>query len=135
MNQILLKKGIDMASSLNKAILIGRLGKDPETKFTQGGGAISKFSIATDEEWKDRNGEKQKKTEWHNIVAWRRLAEICNQFLVKGKQVYVEGRIETKKWEDKEGNERRTTQIAADKMIMFGGEGKKEQKDDDAVVF
>ena len=128
-----------MASSLNKAILIGRLGKDPETKFTQGGVAISKFSIATDEEWKDRNGEKQKKTEWHNVVAWRRLAEICNQFLVKGKQVYVEGRIETKKWEDKEGNERRTTQIAADKMIMLSGEGKKEEKkvveDDDAVVF
>ena len=128
-----------MASSLNKAILIGRLGKDPETKFTQGGVAISKFSIATDEEWKDRNGEKQKKTEWHNVVAWRRLAEICNQFLVKGKQVYVEGRIETKKWEDKEGNERRTTQIAADKMIMLSSEGKKEEKkvveDDDAVVF
>ncbi len=124
-----------MANSLNKAILIGRLGKDPETKFTQGGVAISKFSIATDEEWKDRNGEKQKKTEWHNVVAWRRLAEICNQFLVKGKQVYVEGRIETKKWEDKEGKDRWTTQIAADKMIMLSGEGKKEQKDDDAVVF
>ena len=124
-----------MANSLNKAILIGRLGKDPETKFTQGGVAISKFSIATDEEWKDRNGEKQKKTEWHNVVAWRRLAEICNQFLVKGKQVYVEGRIETKKWEDKEGKDRWSTQIAADKMIMLSGEGKKEQKDDDAVVF
>ena len=128
-----------MANSLNKAILIGRLGKDPETKFTQGGVAISKFSIATDEEWKDRNGEKQKKTEWHNVVAWRRLAEICNQFLVKGKQVYVEGRIETKKWEDKEGKDRWTTQIAADKMIMLSGEGKKEEKkvveDDDAVVF
>ena len=124
-----------MANSLNKAILIGRLGKDPESKFTQGGVAISKFSIATDEEWKDRNGEKQKKTEWHNVVAWRRLAEICNQFLVKGKQVYVEGRIETKKWEDKEGKDRWTTQIAADKMIMLSGEGKKEQKDDDAVVF
>ena len=124
-----------MANSLNKAILIGRLGKDPETKFTQGGVAISKFSIATDEEWKDRNGEQQKKTEWHNVVAWRRLAEICNQFLVKGKQVYVEGRIETKKWEDKEGKDRWTTQIAADKMIMLSGEGQKEQKDDDAVVF
>ena len=80
-----------MASSVNKAILIGRLGKDPETKFTQGGVAIARFSLATDESWKDQNGEQQQRTEWHNIVAWRRLAEICGQYLMKGKLVYIEG--------------------------------------------
>ena len=111
-----------MASSVNKAILIGRLGKDPETKTTQGGVAISRFSMATDESWKDQNGEQQQRTEWHNIVAWRRLAEICGQYLSKGKLVYVEGRIQTRSWEDPEGNKKYTTEIQADKMVMLSNE-------------
>ena len=115
-----------MASSVNKAILIGRLGKDPETKFTQGGVAIARFSLATDESWKDQNGEQQQRTEWHNIVAWRRLAEICGQYLMKGKLVYIEGGLQTRSWEDKEGNKRTTTQIQADKMVMLSG-GKPEE--------
>ena len=115
-----------MASSVNKVILIGRLGKDPETKFTQGGVAIARFSMATDESWKDQSGEQQQRTEWHNIVAWRRLAEICGQYLMKGKLVYIEGRLQTRSWEDKEGNKRTTTEIQADKMVMLSG-GKPEE--------
>ena len=107
-----------MASSVNKAILIGRLGKDPETKFTQGGVAIARFSLATDESWKDQNGEQQQRTEWHNIVAGRRLAEICGQYLMKGKLVYIEGRIQTRSWEDKEGNKKYTTEVVVN---PFGG--------------
>ena len=110
-----------MASSVNKVILIGRLGKDPETKFTQGGVAIARFSLATDESWKDQNGEQQQRTEWHNVVAWRRLAEICGQYLIKGKLVYIEGRLQTRSWEDKEGNKRTTTEVQADKMVMLSG--------------
>ena len=115
-----------MASSVNKVILIGRLGKDPETKFTQGGVAIARFSMATDESWKDQSGEQQQRTEWHNIVAWRRLAEICGQYLMKGKLVYIEGRLQTRSWEDKEGNKRTTTEIQAEKMVMLSG-GKPEE--------
>lgn len=110
-----------MASSVNKVILIGRLGKDPETKFTQGGVAIARFSMATDESWKDQNGEQQQRTEWHNVVAWRRLAEICGQYLIKGKLIYIEGRLQTRSWEDKEGNKRTTTEVQADKMVMLSG--------------
>lgn len=111
-----------MGSSVNKVILVGRLGKDPETKTTNAGVAMSRFSIATDESWKDQNGEQQQRTEWHNIVAWRRLAEICGQYLTKGKLVYVEGRLQTRSWEDPEGNKRYTTEIQADKMVMLSGE-------------
>jgi single-strand DNA-binding protein len=109
-----------MAGSVNKVILIGRLGKDPEVKYTQGGKSVAHFSIATDETWKDQNGERQQKTEWHNIVAWEKLAEICGQYLNKGKQVYIEGRLQTRSWEDKEGNKRYTTEIRADTMVMLG---------------
>ncbi|MEW5974711.1 MAG: single-stranded DNA-binding protein [Acidobacteriota bacterium] len=109
-----------MAGSVNKVILIGRLGKDPEVKYTQGGTPIARFSIATDEVWKDQSGEKQQKTEWHNIVAWSKLAEICGQYLAKGKQVYIEGRLQTRSWEDKEGNKRYTTEVRADQMVMLG---------------
>ena len=84
--------------------------------------AISRFSMATDESWKDQNGEQQQRTEWHNIVAWRRLAEICGQYLSKGKLVYVEGRIQTRSWEDPEGNKKYTTEIQADKMVMLSNE-------------
>ena len=110
-----------MSNSVNKVILVGRLGKDPEVKYTQGGTAMARFSLATDEVWKDQSGEKQQKTEWHNIVAWNKLAEICGQYLSKGRLVYIEGRLQTRNWEDKEGNKRTTTEIRADNMVMLGG--------------
>jgi single-strand DNA-binding protein len=112
-----------MAGTVNKVILIGRLGKDPEVKYTQGGTAIARFSLATDEFWKDQNGERQQRTEWHNIVAWDKLADICGQYLTKGKQVYIEGKLQTRSWEDKEGNKRYTTEIRADNMVMLGTRG------------
>ena len=119
-----------MANSVNKVILVGRLGKDPEVKYTQGGSAVARFSLATDEVWKDQGGEKQQKTEWHNIVAWNKLAEICGQYLAKGRLVYIEGRLQTRNWEDKDGNKRTTTEIRADNMVMLGGrpeEGRQER--------
>ena len=112
-----------MSGSINKVILIGRLGRDPEVKYTPSGQAVAKFSIATDETYKDRNGEQQRRTEWHNIVAWRRLAEICGEYLVKGKLVYIEGRIQTRQWEDREGNKRNTTEIVAREMQMLSPKG------------
>jgi len=111
-----------MAKSLNKVMLIGRLGKDPELKYTSGGTPFCRFSIATDDVWNDKNsGERQEKTEWHNIVAWDRLAEICNQYLTKGRLVYIEGSLQTREWDDQEGNKRRTTEIRARDMVMLGG--------------
>jgi single-strand DNA-binding protein len=108
-----------MANSVNKVILVGRLGKDPEVKYTQAGVPVARFTLATDESWKDQSGEKQQRTEWHNIVAWRKLAEICGQYLNKGKLIYLEGRLQTRSWEDKEGNKRYTTEIQADNMVML----------------
>ena len=108
-----------MANSVNKVILVGRLGKDPEVKYTQTGVPVARFTLATDESWKDQGGEKQQRTEWHNIVAWRKLAEICGQYLNKGKLVYIEGRLQTRSWEDKEGNKRYTTEVQADNMVML----------------
>lgn len=105
---------------VNLVILVGRLGKDPEIRYTQDGAAVCNFSIATSETWKDRNGEKQQKTEWHRIIAFRKLAEICNQFLQKGSQIYLEGSIHTRTWEDKDGNKRSTTEIRMDTMKMLG---------------
>jgi single-strand DNA-binding protein len=110
-----------MSSSVNKVILVGRLGKDPELKYTQGGTPVVRFSLATDETWKGQNGEKQQRTEWHNVVAWRKLAEICGQYLNKGKLVYIEGKVQTRNWEDKDGNKRSTTEIVADNMVMLSG--------------
>ena len=110
-----------MATSVNKVILVGRLGRDPEMKFTQGGVSYAKFSIATDETWKDQGGERQQRTEWHNIVAWRKLADICGQYLTKGKLIYIEGRLQTRGWEDKDGNKRSTTEVQADNMVMLSG--------------
>jgi single-strand DNA-binding protein len=108
-----------MSSSVNKVILVGRLGKDPEVKYTQGGTPVARFSLATDETWKDQSGERQQRTEWHNIIAWRKLAEICGQYLNKGRLVYIEGKLQTRSWEDKEGNKRYTTEIVADNMVML----------------
>ena len=111
-------------ASINKVILIGHLGRDPELKFTPSGVAVANFSIATSETWKDKNtGEKQESTEWHRIVAWKRLAEICGEYLKKGSQVYIEGSLQTRSWEDKEGTKRYTTEILAHKMQMLGSKG------------
>ena len=110
--------------SINKVILIGNLGTDPEMRHTAGGQAVCNFRIATNEVWGGRDGqEKQERTEWHNIVAWARLAEICNEYLRKGKQVYIEGRLQTRQWEDKDGVKRYTTEIVAQNMMMLGGVG------------
>jgi single-strand DNA-binding protein len=110
-------------SGVNKAILVGHLGADPEMRHTQSGTAVTSFRLATTERFKDRNGERQERTEWHRVVAWAKLAEICNSYLRKGKQVYVEGRIQTRQWEDKTGNTRYTTEIVANEMVMLGRAG------------
>ena len=102
---------------MNKAILIGRLGKDPETKFTQGGVAIARFSLATDESWKDQNGEQQQRTEWHNIVAWDKLADFSNDYLYKGQLVSVEGTLRSRKWESKSGEQRKTVEVVCSNII------------------
>ena len=106
--------------SVNKAILVGRLGRDPETRYTSGGQAVANFTLATDETFKDRAGERQKRTEWHRIVLWGKLAEIAQQYLKKGMLVYVEGRIQTRQWEDKRyGHKRTTTEIVGNVMRML----------------
>ena len=106
---------------VNKVILVGRLGKDPDTKYMPSGDAVTNFSIATSENWKDKqSGEKKEKTEWHNIDAFRRLGEICGEYLRKGSQVYIEGKLQTRKWQDKNGNDRYTTEIVANEMQMLG---------------
>ena len=108
-------------AGINKVILIGRLGRDPEVRYTPDGTAVANFSIATSEEWKDKgSGEKKERTEWHRIVAWRRLGEICGEYLSKGRQVYIEGKLQTREWEDQEGNKRWTTEIVARDMQMLG---------------
>ncbi len=109
-----------MANGLNKVILIGNLGRDPEVRYTPGGLAVANFSMATSETWTNKEGEKETRTEWHRIVAWGKLGEICGEYLSKGKQIYIEGRIQTREWEDKEGNKRYTTEITASQMLMLG---------------
>ncbi len=104
---------------VNKAILIGRLGKDPEVRYTPDGTMVTNFNLATDEQWKDKGGEKVQKTEWHRIVTFGKLAEICGNYLVKGKLIFVEGRIQTRSWEDKDGVKRFTTEIIASNMQML----------------
>jgi single-strand DNA-binding protein len=112
-----------MAGSVNKVILIGRLGKDPEIKYTPSGAPMARFTLATDEVFKDRSGEQQRRTEWHNIVAWNKLAEICGEYLTKGKQIYVEGSIRSRQWEDQGGNKRTSYEIVARQMTMLGAKG------------
>ena len=107
-------------ASVNKVILVGNLGKDPETRYMPDGAAVTNFSIATTDQWKDKSGEKQEKTEWHRISTFQRLAEIAGEYLKKGSQVYIEGRLQTRKWTDKDGVEKYTTEIIADKMQMLG---------------
>lgn len=110
--------------SVNKAILVGRLGRDPETRYTSGGQAVANFTLATDETYKDRSGERQKRTEWHRVVLWGKLAEIAQQYLKKGMLVYIEGRIQTRQWEDKrDGQKKQTTEIVGTTMRMLGSRG------------
>jgi single-strand DNA-binding protein len=116
-----------MSGSVNKVILVGRLGKDPELKYTPSGAPVAKFSLATDEVFKDRSGEQQKHTEWHNIVVWNKLAEICGQYLTKGKLVYIEGSIRSRQWEDQAGNKRTGFDIVAREMRMLGSKAENER--------
>ena len=119
-------------ASVNKVILVGNLGKDPEVRHMPNGDAVANFSIATTDTWKDKNGMRQERTEWHNISMYRRLAEIACEYLKKGSSVYVEGRLQTRKWQDKNGQDRYTTEIICDQMQMLGGKsgGGGGQRDD-----
>ena len=107
--------------SVNRVMLVGRLGRDPETRYTGSGQAVANFSVATDESYKDRNGERQKRTEWHKIVVWGKQAEIAQQYLKKGSLVFVEGRIQSREWQDKEGQKRTSFEIVANNFRMLGG--------------
>jgi single-strand DNA-binding protein len=116
---VLAERGFFM--SVNKVILVGRLGRDPETRYTGGGQAVANFSVATDETFKDRNGERQKRTEWHKIVVWGKQAEIAQQYLKKGSLIFIEGRIQSREWQDKEGQKRTSFEIVASNFRMLGG--------------
>src|SRR6059058_4096166 len=109
--------------SVNKALLIGNLGKDPEVRFTASGRAVARFPVATSEVWNDAEGQRQERTEWHNVVVWGKQAETCGQYLAKGRQVYVEGSIRTRQYDDKEGNRRYITEIIAQRVQFLGGGG------------
>ena len=117
-------------ASLNKVMLIGNLGKDPEVRFTAAGQAVTSFSLATSEKFKNKSGEMEERTEWHNITLWGKLAKIAGEYLSKGKTVYIEGRLQTRKWQDKEGVERYTTEIIAEQMQLLGSRGGAASGDD-----
>ena len=121
--------------SVNKAIIIGNAGKDPETKYTDAGVAVCTLTLATKHSWKEKEGQRQEKTEWHRVVFWGKLAEIVDRYVRKGSQVYVEGRIETRKWTDKNGNDKYTTEIVADQMQMLSNRPKQETDNDEEVPF
>jgi single-strand DNA-binding protein len=110
-------------AGVNKAILIGNLGADPEIRYTAGGSAVANFRIATTESWNDREGQRQERTEWHRIVAWGKLAELCGEYLSKGRQVYIEGKIQTRQWDDRDGNKRYTTEVVAQNLTFLGTRG------------
>ncbi len=113
--------------SVNKVILVGNLGKDPELRYTPSGTAVATFSLATSETYKDRDGNKQTKTEWHNIVVWRQLAEICGKYLHKGKQIYVEGKIQNRSYDDRDGNKRYISEVVVNEMQMLGSRDDSQQ--------
>ena len=117
-----------MSRGLNKVLLIGHLGRDPEMRYTPSGRPVTTFSMASSRSWNTAEGERRSETEWFNIVAWGSLAEICNQYLKKGQQVYIEGRLQTRRWEDDEGNKRSTTEVVAREMIMLGDRRDKEDQ-------
>ena len=107
-------------SSLNKALLIGNLGKDPEIRYTQNGQSVATFTLATSDNWTDQNGNRQERTEWHTVVAWGKLADLSQRFLAKGRQVYIEGRIQSREWTDQSGGKRRTTEVIASSIVFLG---------------
>src|SRR6185437_1436640 len=107
--------------SVNKVILVGRLGQNPEVRYTPSGAAVANFSVATNESWTDKSGQKQERTEWHRVVVWGKLAELCNQYLSKGRQCYVEGRLQTRQWQDKDGQTKYTTEVQAQTIQFLGG--------------
>jgi single-strand DNA-binding protein len=120
-----------MSRGLNKVMIIGHLGRDPEMRYTPSGRPVTNFSVATSRTWKTSDGERREETEWFNVVAWGSLAEICNEYLTKGQQVYIEGRLQTRQWEDDEGNKRKTVEVVAKEMIMLGDRKKKSDSEDD----
>lgn len=107
--------------SVNKVIIVGRLGQNPEIRYTPSGAAVATFSVATSETWNDKGGQKQERTEWHRIVVWGKLAELCNQYLAKGRQCYVEGRLQTRQWQDKDGQTKYSTEVQAQTIQFLGG--------------
>jgi single-strand DNA-binding protein len=107
-------------SGINKVIIIGRMGADPEVKTVSGGNTVARLSVATSETWKDREGQKQERTEWHRVVVWGKLAELCGKYLAKGRQVYVEGRLQTRSWEDQQGQKKYTTEVVATTVQFLG---------------
>ncbi|NLW32277.1 MAG: single-stranded DNA-binding protein [Fibrobacter sp.] len=119
---------------INKAILIGNLGKDPELRYTPAGQPVASFTLATTERWTDRNGQRQDRTEWHNIVAWGKLAELVNQYLKKGRSAYVEGRITTRSWDDRDGNKKYRTEIVANQIQFLGSGSSSNGADYDSVL-
>ena len=119
-----------MSGGLNKVMLIGHLGRDPEMRYTPSGRPVTTFSVASSRSWKTADGDTRSETEWFNIVAWGSLAEICNQYLQKGQQVYIEGRLQTRRWEDDEGNKRSTTEVVAREMIMLGDRRDRQEDND-----
>lgn len=108
--------------SVNKVILVGRLGQNPEVRYTPSGSAVANFSVATNEAWTDKSGQKQERTEWHRVVVWGKLAELCNQYLQKGRQCYVEGRLQTRSWQDKDGTTKYSTEVQAQTIQFLGGQ-------------
>jgi len=119
-------------AGVNKVILVGNLGKDPEVRYLEGGTPVANFTLATSESYKDKNGNRIEQTEWHNVVVWRGLAEVAEKYLRKGSMVYVEGKLRTRSWEDKDGNKKYSTEIIADNMTMLGG--KKEENTNNAAT-
>lgn len=120
-------------ASVNRATIIGNIGNDPEIRYSSAGDAIANLSIATTDSWKDKNGAKQEKTEWHKVVMFGKLAEICGEYIKKGSQVYIEGKLQTRKWTDKSNIERYTTEIVADRMQMLGGNRKTDDSKSDDI--
>ena len=119
-----------MSRGLNKVMIIGHLGRDPEMRYTPSGRPVASFSVAVSRNWKSSNGERKSETEWFKIVAWGRLAEICKEYLHKGQQVYIEGRLQTRQWEDKEGQQRTSVEVVANEMTMLGERREKGMSDD-----
>jgi len=122
-----------MSRGLNKVMIIGNLGRDPEMRYTPSGRPVTTFSVAVSRSWKSSNGEHRSETEWFKIVAWGKLAEICKEYLNKGQQVYIEGRLQTREWEDKEGQQRTTVEVVANEMTMLGDRRDKSQNDENSA--